>query len=74
MKPFYSKSMLIEMNTSEAIVLRILVANKRNELLKLGKIHLDEENKECLEARIEFFDQMYKDLTAIVQSMPFEMD
>lgn len=74
MKPFFTTSMLIEMNTSEAVVLRVLVANKRNELLKLDETHLDEDNKECLRARIEFFDQMYKDLTAIVQSMPFEMD
>lgn len=74
MKPFFTTSMLIEMKFSEAVALRVLAANKRNELLKLDEAYLDEDNRKFLRERIEFFDQMYKDLTSIVEIMPFEMD
>lgn len=75
MKPFFTTSMLVEMNFSEAVALRVLVANHRNKLLGSNELHLgDEETKEFLREQIEFYNQMYRDLTAIIQSMPFEME
>lgn len=72
MKPFFTNSMLVEMNTEEVETLRVLVANQRNKLLAKAQTKEPGLKREMHLAQIEYYDKMYKDLTKILQIMPFK--
>lgn len=68
MKPFYTDKMLIECSTREMQILRIAVANEMTRWSKKDT-GVDLYYKE----QYEKYEKLYKEMTVILESMPWSM-